>query len=57
VRILYLCDFDLSRGTGKDRATLQKLQALEGKVDQLRVVSHTFGGAFFRLLSFFYSRC
>lgn len=51
VKVLYLCDFDLSRGTGKDRATNQKLQALKGQVKELKIVSHSGGGAFFRLLS------
>lgn len=53
VKVLYLCDFDLSRGTGKDRATFQKVRALEKKVEKLKVVSHTFGGPLFRFFSIF----
>jgi|AntDeeMinimDraft_5_1070356.scaffolds.fasta_scaffold07094_2 glycosyltransferase involved in cell wall biosynthesis len=51
VKVLYLCDFDLSKDTGKDRATNQKLRALSSKVFSLKVISNNFKGSFFRLLS------
>src|SRR5690606_4142110 len=54
LHVLYLCDFDLSRGSGKDRATRQKLKALSEKVDRLDVVSSKLGssGARFFLIFF-----
>ncbi|MBE0505983.1 MAG: glycosyltransferase family 4 protein [Marinospirillum sp.] len=39
MRVLYLCDFDLSRYSGKDRATRQKLRALSKCVEQLDCLS------------------
>jgi len=53
VRVLYLCDFDLSKGTGKDRATRQKLGALRDKVSSLEVISNNFKNPFLRLTSIF----
>ena len=53
VKVLYLCDFDLSKGAGKDRATSQKLSALSSKVFKLEVISNNFKGSFFRLLAIF----
>ena len=42
-KILYLCDFDLTRNSGKDRATRQKLAALRECVSFLKVISNGFG--------------
>lgn len=42
VKVLYVCDFDLRRGTGKNRATAQKLSALKDKVSSLKVMSNSF---------------
>lgn len=39
MRVLYLCDFDLSKYSGKDRATRQKLRALSKCVNQLHCLS------------------
>lgn len=50
-KVLYLCDFDLSRGSGKDRATRQKLAALRGQVDDLTIVSSLFKIQIFRVIS------
>lgn len=51
IKILYLCDFDLSRNTGKERATRQKLNALNNKVSYLKVISNQYKNPFLRLLS------
>lgn len=49
VKVLYLCDFNLNHGTGKNRATAQKLSALKDKVSVLKVVSNNFKTPAFRL--------
>lgn len=51
LNILYLCDFDLSKGAGKDRATRQKLNALKSKISRLKVISNNFKSSFLRLLA------
>jgi glycosyltransferase involved in cell wall biosynthesis len=51
LEVLYLCDFDLRKGRGKDRATYQKLQALKGKVSRLRVVNSDSSNLVMRLIS------
>lgn len=38
IKILYICDFDLTRATGKDRATRQKLKAMKSLVNELTVL-------------------
>jgi len=53
LKTLYLCDFDLSRSSGKDRATRQKLIALRDEVGRLVVVSNSFKNPVFRVLSIF----
>jgi hypothetical protein len=42
MNIVYACSFDLSGFSGKNRATRQKLRALENKVDKLIVISSNF---------------
>lgn len=39
MRVLYLCDFDLAKYSGKERATRQKLRALARHVDHLDCIS------------------
>lgn len=39
MNIVYLCNFNLNNYSGKDRATRQKLEALGGLVDNLKVFS------------------
>lgn len=51
LKVIFLCDFDLSRGSGKDRATRQKLKALKEKVEVLDVVSSSFRNPLARFLS------
>lgn len=51
LNVVYLCDFDLTKSTGKDRATRQKLSALRGLVDDLFVVSNPFKSQIFRILA------
>ncbi|WP_405420694.1 glycosyltransferase [Marinobacter flavimaris] len=53
LNVVYLCDFDLKKNTGKDRATRQKLSALRGLVNDLVVVSNPFKSQFFRILAIF----
>ncbi|WP_141202190.1 glycosyltransferase family 4 protein [Oceanimonas doudoroffii] len=53
LRILYLCDFDLKRKSGKDRATYQKLTALSSRVNSLEVISCPFRNPILRFLSVF----
>lgn len=39
MKILYLCNFDLNNYSGKNRATKQKLIALQKQIDELYVIS------------------
>lgn len=50
-KVLYLCDFNLNRNSGKDRATRQKLAALRGQVDELTIVSNPFRSQALRFFS------
>ncbi|WP_211218133.1 glycosyltransferase [Marinobacter daepoensis] len=52
--MVYLCNFDLSGSTGKNRATRQKLSALRGKVSRLYVVSDGSKFLLSRIFSFIY---
>ena len=54
VRVLYLCDFNLSRFSGKDRATRQKLSALRSKVSEFYLVSDESKSFFSRCFSIFF---
>ncbi|MGC8121074.1 hypothetical protein [Marinobacter sp. VGCF2001] len=54
LNVVYLCDFDLTKSTGKDRATRQKLSALGGLVNDLVVVSNPFESQFFKILAIFF---
>lgn len=51
IKVVYLCDFDLTKNTGKDRATRQKLSALRGLIGDLVVVSNPFKSQFLRIFS------
>lgn len=42
MKIIYLCNFDLTNYTGKNRATRQKLKSLGNQVDNLIIVSSKF---------------
>lgn len=43
MRVVYACSFDLSRFSGKERATRQKLNALKHEVVSLTIFSGTRG--------------
>jgi hypothetical protein len=53
MNIVYGCSFDLSGFSGKNRATRQKLRALENKADKLIVISSNFKK--FKILELFIS--
>ncbi|WP_369957999.1 hypothetical protein AB8P72_03495 [Psychrobacter sp. CLB018] len=53
MHIVYLCNFDLTKSSGKDRATKQKLEALADIVPSLTVFSLYKGGSLYKLLKGF----
>src|SRR5690606_27519433 len=50
-KIIYSCDFNLSRPEGKERATKDKLAALGEKVRELKVIGNVFDRSFLKLMS------
>lgn len=50
MKVIYACDFDLSKRSGKDRATKDKLKALTKQVSELRVLHQGGKSKYIRLL-------
>lgn len=50
MKIVYLCNFNLNNYSGKDRATRQKLDALEDLVQELKVFSLKKNGNLYKLI-------
>lgn len=50
MKIAYLCDFDFSRSSGKDRATRQKLEALSNNVENIKVFNLRKSNHYYKLL-------
>lgn len=54
MRIVYLCDFDLTRTSGKDRATRHKLKALSETIEDLKVFNLYKSGSLYKLFRGFF---